>query len=253
MSSLDNLIDLFNKTSKHSNYQVLSERLTNLIGPGSIDVTSRFERERFEYIRTRVSLAGMRVLDIGGNTGFFSFEALEAGAIAVHHFEGEPSHSAFVLEASDVLGYASKVEVTNAYYLFPESGNRRYDVTFLLNVLHHLGDDYGDKKISIDGAKDMMARQLRSMANSTHTLVFQLGFSWKGNRNLGLFENGTKAELIDFVTSASMGEFEIEHCGIPVKIGDKIVYSDLDDVNVIRNDSLGEFLNRPLFIMRAVS
>jgi hypothetical protein len=252
MSSLETLIDLYSKTSKHSNYQILSERLMNLIGPGSIDVTSRFERERFEYIRNRVSLAGMRVLDIGGNTGFFSFEALEAGAIAVHHFEGEPSHSAFVQEATDVLGYASKVEVTNAYYSFPESGNRQYDVTFLLNVLHHVGDDYGDSSLSIENARKMIGAQLRSVAATTDILVFQMGFCWKGNRNLGLFENGTKREMIDFVIEHSKDTYQLEHVGVPVMRAEKVIYEELDDENVSRDDALGEFLNRPIFVLRAI-
>ena len=98
----------------------------------------------------------------------------------------------------------------------------------------------------------MIGAQLRSMAATTDILVFQMGFCWKGNRNLGLFENGTKREVIDFVIEHSNDTYQLEHIGVPVMRAEKVIYEELDEENVNRDDSLGEFLNRPIFVLRTI-
>ena len=252
MNSITQLKELYAKNSKHSNYQILSDKLASIIGDDQIEVKSRYERERLDYILKNIPIKGKTVLDIGGNSGFFTFEALEEGAESVHHYEGNKEHSDFVNKAAEVLQCKNKVEVTNAYYSFEsEDTGKYYEVIFLLNVLHHLGDDFGDNSLSVDAAKELMMMQLNRMARKTDLLIFQLGFCWKGDRNTGLFEHGTKRELIDFVTEAVDGMWEIQNIGIPVKTGSDIKYVDLDDKNILREDSLGEFLNRPLFVMSA--
>jgi len=249
MSSVAKLKELYANNSKHSNYQILSDRLSSIIGDDQIEVVSRYERERLDYVIKNISLQGRTVLDIGGNSGFFTFEAIENGAKSVHHYEGNKEHSEFVAEASSVLGYQEKVEVTNAYYSFESEGGKEYDVVFLLNVLHHFGDDFGDETLSIEAAKNQMITQLNNMASKTDNLIFQLGFCWKGNRDVGLFEQGTKKELIDFIVKAVEGVWDIKRIGIPVKKDGVVKYKDLDGDNIVRDDSMGEFLNRPLFIM----
>jgi len=252
MNELTQLKLLYAQNSKHSNYQILSEKLSSIIGTEQIEVESRYERERLDYIFKNVEITNKSILDIGGNSGYFTFESIEAGARRAHHYEGNIAHSNFVRIAANVLGCGDKVSITNGYYSFESENIKKYDITFLLNVLHHLGDDYGDSKLSIAAAKEKILEQLISMTAITEILIFQLGFCWKGNRDVGLFENGTKSELIEFVTNAADGAFHIEHIGIPVKHGNKLFYDELDDFNVIRDDSLGEFLNRPLFIMRSL-
>lgn len=252
MNALTQLKELYAKNSKHSNYQILSEKLSSIISVNQIEVKSRYERERLDYILKNVETANKSILDIGGNSGYFTFESIEAGAKTVHHYEGNTAHSSFVKIATEALGYGDKVEITNGYYSFESEYMRKYDITFLLNVLHHLGDDYGDRKLSITAAKEEISEQLRGMAAITDILIFQLGFCWKGDRNIGLFENGTKSELIEFISNAVHGVFQIEYIGIPVKHGEKVAYIELDDSNIIRDNSLGEFLNRPLFILKTI-
>lgn len=251
MNPLDQLKILYGRNSKHSNYQILSDKLALIIGSDQISTRSRYERERLDYILNNLEMDGMDILDIGGNSGFFSFEAIESGATKVHFYEGNKVHSDFVRAASDVLGYTDKVEITNGYYEFDTSDARQYDVVFLLNVLHHLGDDYGSQALSIDAAKEQMVDQLNSMASRVSYLVLQLGFCWKGNRDHGLFENGTKKELIDFISTSVNGVWDIMNIGIPVKRASNIKYIELNILNIIRDDSLGEFLNRPLFILKS--
>ena len=76
---------------------------------------------------------------------------------------------------------------------------KSYDVVFLMNVLHHIGDDYGDSAITLKEAKENIIFQLNGMAEKTKYMVFQMGFNWKGNRDKGLFENGTKEEMVEFI------------------------------------------------------
>ncbi len=251
MKPLDKLVSLYAQNSKHSNYQILPGKLAEILGDNAIDVLSRYERERLNFILENMAIAGKSVLDIGGNTGFFTFEAIEAGARSVHHFEGNSEHSDFVNTAAEVLGCSDRVEVTSAYYEFTGEDHRKYDVVFLLNVLHHLGDDFGGGKATVEGAKTEMALCLNRMAAVSDLLVFQLGFCWKGDRNSLMFPGGTKKELIDFVAKTTEGNWGIDKVGVPVRSNDGgISYEFLDESNSSRDDSMGEFLNRPLFILR---
>lgn len=83
-------------------------------------------------------------------------------------------------------------------------------------------------------------------------MAFQMGFNWMGNKNTCLFTNGTKAELIDYVKAGCQDAWDILAIGIAVNDPQgHIVYQDLNGENIHRNDALGEFLNRPLFIMKS--
>lgn len=251
MSEIEQLKNLYGNVSKHSNYQILSKRLSLLIGNSEIVVKTRFEEERLRYILKNIDIKNKTVLDIGGNTGFFTFELLDNGAKSIHYCEGNTSHAEFVALAAKILGVANKIEIINKYFSFEdELKNIAYDIVLLLNVLHHVGDDYGEKEISNDRAKQVIIKQLNSFVGKTELLVFQLGFNWKGNRNLGLFKEGTKKEMIDFIIEGTKNNWDIIKIGIPEKSDESVQYADINSINILRNDSLGEFLNRPLFIMK---
>jgi SAM-dependent methyltransferase len=246
------LIDLYKKVSKHSNYQILSKKLGEIVGQNNIDVKTRNEPERLKYIIKHLEIENKTVLDIGGNTGYFSFELLENGAQKVFYYEGNSAHAEFVQLASEVLNCQNRFNVTNNYYKFEnEFANMNFDLVLLLNVLHHIGDDYDDKQLSINMAKENILIQLNSLSNKTKRIVFQLGFNWKGNVDLGLFENGTKEELVAYIKNGVKDFWEIERIGIAEKTTTGIEYFDLNKVNIQRFDFLGEFLNRPIFIMKS--
>ena len=253
MSSLEKLIQLYGSMSKHSNYQVLPTKLRELTGSESFETLSRWERERFDYIAARVPLQGMRVLDIGGNSGYFTFEALEAGAKQVLYFEGNAAHSEFVSLAAQLLELDEKVEVHNRYYDFEGELHDGVCVGMLLNVLHHVGDDYGDKDLGLAEAKTLIAEHLNTMAAKVDYLALQIGFCWKGDRDSLLFPGGTKRELIDFVREAASSVWEVLDVGIPEKSGGTVNYKPTTDDNLRRDDVLGEFLNRPIFILRSLT
>lgn len=246
---IERLIADYNNVSKHSQYQILPERLAMFVDQSNLRVKSRTEKERLGYVLKKVDLKGKTVVDIGGNTGYFSFESLNSGVEFVTVYEGNQTHADFINTAIDLLDVRDKMEVVNSYYTFKECA--KYDVCFLLNVLHHLGDDYGDNMLSIEEAKRQMIVQLNNMALISKEIVFQMGFNWHGNRNRCLFANGTKKELIDFVELGVSEYWEIESIGIAEKCAGVVVYCDLDDHNIERDDTVGEFLNRPLFIMKS--
>ena len=249
-SKVDKLKEMYANASKHSNYQILASELQQYVANDEIDVKSRNENIRLDYFLKNVDIKKKSVLDIGGNTGYFSFEFLKNGASYLEYYEGNQEHANFVQLASEVLGYSHSLTVYNKYYNFKQV--EKYDVILLLNVLHHLGDDFGDDKASKEKALETIIEHMKSMAKQTDILVFQLGFNWKGDINLPLFEKGTKRELINFITLNLIDEFDILRIGIAEKqdAGD-VVYSDLSETNIERVDSFGEFLNRPIFIMKS--
>lgn len=246
------LIKLYQNQSKHSNYQVLSNRLSQIIGGDNIEVQSRHEVERLKYILQNVCVKNKNILDIGGNSGFFSFEMIDNGAKRVHYYEGNKSHAEFVRLSSKVLCVEENIEITDKYFSFNDILSENFDITLLLNVLHHVGDDYGDKKITIQNAKQTIVNQINNLAETTEILIFQLGFNWKGKVGLCLFENGTKKEMIDFISEGIKNNWKIIKVGIAEKDDNNIIYNDINNKNIDRNDSLGEFLNRPIFIMKSL-
>ena len=248
---IDRLTSNYNAISKHSQYQILPRNLSKYIAQEGLNTKSRAEQQRFDYISQKISLKGKSLVDIGANTGFFSFNALEAGAKHVTSYEGNVAHAEFMSAAMELLELSGQMDVKNEYYNFNET--RKYDTCFLLNVIHHLGDDYGDKTLNIEKAKEFMIQQLNKMSSICKTIVFQLGFNWKGNRATCLFKNGTKQEMIDFIKNGTKGFWNIRHIGVAEKKDKAIIYKDLTPQNIQRMDEIGEFLNRPIFIMESES
>jgi SAM-dependent methyltransferase len=247
----DKLIEFYSKSSKHSNYQVLPNRIKKLVGTNEIHTRTRYENERLHYLLSKINFKGRSVLDIGGNTGFFTFEVLEAGAIQATHYEGNKEHSGFVRLASEAVGLTDKIEVVSGYFPFDRSYTKFHDIILLFNVLHHIGDDYGRKGLSIKSAKRTILEQLNSLAPNCKLLVFQLGFNWQGDVKQPLFAKGTKKEMIEFVESGIKNSWDIKSIGVAQVNSGVVEYADLDDKNIERNDSVGEFLNRPIFILES--
>lgn len=244
------LVELYNKASKHSNYQLLHPRLAGLFPHGEVQAKSRHEAERLAYFSRNVDLENKVVADVGGNTGYFTFGVLDHGAMHVNYFEGNLEHALFVETAAKQLSLSDRITVNARYVDFAHEGiGCSADVILLLNVLHHVGDDYGSTSFDRADALAHISASLRNLARQAQFLIFQLGFNWKGDRNLPLFEHGTKAEMIRFVRTACNRAWEVNKIGVAQREHQGIVYRDLDSKNVERDDSLGEFLNRPVFIL----
>jgi SAM-dependent methyltransferase len=237
------------RTKKHLAYQILSRRLTNLIDMEGIELRPKFEEERLDYILQKIHIRGKSILDIGCNTGYFLFELIDRGARFVTGYEGGKYHSEFCKEAISLLDI-NNANIINEYYNFQESKDY-FDIVLLLNVLHHVGDDYGDIGLSKENAKNTIIDQLISLSKNAGIVVFQLGFNWKGDITKCLFENGIKREMIDYIINGIQNYYNVISIGVAQKKNGIIFYEDLNENNIKRDDSLGEFLNRPLFILKS--
>lgn len=235
--------------SKHAYYQDIPSLLQPLLPAPAAGELRRYDRERLRYLLARVEVAGRSVLDIGCNGGFFLLEMLTAGARSSTGYEGSRDHAAFLADVAATLSLGESLQVRPRYYDFATEQDH-HDVALLLNVLHHVGDDYGDPALNLAGAREEILRSLQGMRERCDVLVFQLGFNWKGERNSGLFEHGTIKEMVGFIESGVRGTWRIAHVGIAERdVAGGIAYHDLSAHNCHRKDELGEFLNRPLFVL----
>ncbi len=249
------LLDSHSRTEKHIGYHILPERLNVLVAGTELENCYTFwERERWACFREQIDFHGKSVLDVGCNIGYFLMSALDAGATRVTGYEGKTSCTEFLARAIHDLGEEERFTLLDRYYQFDDGTEAgHYDVALLLNVLHHLGHDYGDGQIAKDAAKARMLEQLNGLSHRVDTLIFQLGFNWKGDRNSCLFEHGTKAEMIDFVTRGISGHWMVQAIGVAERVEGGVRYAPLSATNISRVDAMGEFLNRPIFVLRSVN
>jgi len=248
---LDGILLSSPNTEKHRRYHIFPERVSALVKDRRNSPKSRFyEKERLEFIKSRVNFKNKMVLDIGCNTGYFLFAALDNGASKVIGYEGETTCHEFLENAVMLLDERDKFSLFKQYYDFrAEAG--KYDIIILLNVLHHIGDDYGSKTMTMDVAKGKIVEQINSLSRNTSVLIIQMGFNWKGHINTCLFDHGTKEELIAYIEDGTKENWEISAIGIAEAHNGRILYNLVNDKNILRDDSLGEFLNRPLFILKS--
>jgi SAM-dependent methyltransferase len=243
------LRDLYLQRSKHASYQLVHPVVAQLLGDTADLPAGKLEQARQAYFERALPLLGARVLDIGANTGYFSFAALQSGAADVVCVEGNPEHAAFLAQSAELTGLASRMKVQARYFDFMAPTEAVYDVTYCLNVLHHLGDDFGDGQLTMDAARAQMLASLRHMAGMTRILMLQLGFNWKGDVRFPLFEGGEKAALIDFVAHGVGDQWTIEEVTVPNPVTHEI--EPISEDNLPRNNQIGEFMNRPLFKLRS--
>lgn len=247
-SKIEKLEKLYANKSRHSQYQILASNIEHLVNYKKPE-KSKYEKERLEYILSNVELKGKKILDIGGNTGYFTFESSKKNPKSVDYYEGNTEHAEFVKLASEIIGLSDIIKVNPEYFLFKKQ-TEVWDVVFFLNVIHHIGFDF-EKDITSMTVREKMLEHINSMAEYSKVMIFQMGFNWYGNIQKCLFEHGTKEEMEDYLQEGTKNYWEIEHIGIPMKRNGQIVYEDRTKENNIRIDEYGEFLNRPLFIMKS--
>ena len=237
---------LIGARGKHTNYQEIHPSIIESVGLELDDAPSKRETARQAFFDEHLDCRNARVLDIGANTGFFTFAAAERGARFVQVYEGYAPHAHFIKLAANALGLSDTISVSDTYYEF-DKASETFDICICLNVLHHLGDDFGTAD-SRDLAKARMREAMRALGDTCDTLVFQLGYNWKGDRHLPLFDQGRKEEIVHFVEQAAPDVWRIDH--VTAIAENATAYTPFGPNNAGRYDAMGEFANRPLFILR---
>lgn len=238
---------LLSTPSKHNSYQTLHPCLKSAL-ENDIQISGKAERARWEFMLRSTNFKGASVTDIGANTGYFSFGAVEAGARRAIAIEGNKEHAEFLLYCARKLGLQDRLLVSNRYFDFGYEAEEFTDITFCLNVLHHIGDDFGNQKLTITAARKKISAHIRALANTTKRAWIQIGYNWKGDVLHPLFPNGTKREIKDFMRDACGSIWEIKKTA--VFNPENSSYEDADERLMARFDSIGEFLNRPLFLVQ---
>ena len=253
LSNREKLIRLYKKTSKHSQYQIIPDSLHKIMGDNNLDITSRFEKERLEYIIKNLNTKDLVFSDIGANTGYFSIELLTRGAEHAIIIEGNKDHCDFIHESVKQLQLEKKSTIYNNYISFNDSDKTlaNTDAILIFNVLHHAGDDYNTSIRNVNEAKEHIIKSINYLSSKTKHLIFQLGFNWKGNIEYPLFKNGTKKEMIDFIKHGTSNYWLIENIGIAELTSNKLEYKNMNSYNIKRDNNIGEFLNRPIFVMKS--
>lgn len=248
---LRSILEKQSRNEKHIGYHILPECFDTVLKGTEYENNYVFwEKERFSYFVNKVEFYNKKVVDVGCNVGYFLFGVLECGAREVIGYEGKDTCGEFINKAVNFIDSPERFNFINEYFQFEgEAGS--YDVGLLLNVLHHLGDDYGESSLSMTAAKKKMLDQLNGLSKNVETLIFQMGFNWKGDRHSCLFPNGTKAEMIEFIREGTYEFWEVQDIGIAERKKEGgVVYQPLSEKNILRDDSMGEFLNRPIFVLR---
>lgn len=218
---------------------------------------TRAENARMAYILKHVDFRNKNVLDIGGNTAFFSFAALGQGARKVSYIDGSAELCAVAQASAALLGATDSFQIENGYFDprgIVSKDASIFDIAFLLNVVHHLGDDFGEKQLTISAAKESMLDYINAMSRCCNILVFQMGFTWMGDSFKPLFDKGNMVEMIRYIEEGTQGYFKLSSCGVPIYYGDLLKeYKDHTYSCLARNYNAREFFNRPIMILESVS
>ena len=190
-------------------------------------------------------------MDIGCNTGYFVIESCLQGSSSVDAFEPHPELARISEICCEAAGLSDRVIVHRGVFDFSRNDLGQFDICLLQNVLHHIGDDFfQESQLGQGETLNLIADILVGMYNVADQVILQLGFNWKGDTTKPLFADGTKEEMIQFVHEAVDGIFDIEAIGIAEMSTGGITYQKPNAKNIDRDDLLGEFLNRPIFILR---
>lgn len=250
---IKNLISLLAARSKHSEYQEIFPELKKILGIQEMVVNGR-ENSRWNFMLENFNWHGARVIDIGANTGYFSMAAIQAQAKEVLAIEGNVEHAQFIRSAAKMLNFDSRIKVEQRYFeasneefIFCDVNNA-FDVVLYLNVVHHFGDDFGSKYMLIDDSLNEMRCQIQNISKYGEYCWFQMGFNWKGDRQKPLFSKGLKSELVNYVKLACNGFWDVK--SISVYNEKSQAYEEISERLMTRFDNLGEFLNRPLFLLK---
>jgi SAM-dependent methyltransferase len=180
----DSLLNLWHSTGKHGVYQQLPDFLSADFGvKAPVDERWRGDRTRLDYLRTRMDFKGLRVTDIGANTGFFSLTLAHDLGAQVTAIEPDPANRDFLREVARAYDLSEMGVSDDPVTLSTVGQLPTADMVLLLNVLHHAGDDFDSTVVRTrEDMPGYLTQYLTALAGTTRRMVFQLGYNWHGNK-----------------------------------------------------------------------
>lgn len=185
---IEKLIDLINTDGKHASYQELPSILTNRYGDLLKEMDwnpSRLDTPRLRWVTDALGVNKLnKIVDIGANTGFFSFELIKKFGATCTAYEPHVPHAnamSLIKEICNIGDPNFKVESTGVS-INDIKNIEGGDLLVFLNVLHHAGDDFdADKVRSIADWKEYSEDYLKQLSFKFNFMFFQLGNAWKGS------------------------------------------------------------------------
>lgn len=200
--SQDSLLALWHSAGKHGVYQQLPQFLSDDFGgiQAPIDERWRGDRSRLAYLRTCVDFKGLRIVDIGANTGFFSLTLAHDDGASVTAVEPDPANRDFLKAVGQHYGL-QHLNVSDAPVTLDTVGNLpQSDLVLLLNVLHHAGDDFDRAYVPEAAAlQAYMTDYLGRLAKTTRAMIFQLGYNWCGNKATPILPVRRPFDMLDYL------------------------------------------------------
>lgn len=212
------------------------------------------DKQRADFMFRQHDVSGQRVLDIGANQGFLTIEAALRGAERVDAFESNDVDSAFLSQAASHLTGLEKVTAHPVNYDFDRSNDDRWNCVICLNVLHHIGRYFDSHIQDLGEAKALMGQHLKRLLSPGACVWLQLGYNWQGNTQRPIFPNGTKQEMTDFVAELIEPYANLAVIGIynhQTQSYEVVSNEDRGHGLWRRVEGLGEFGNRPLYLIQS--
>lgn len=271
----DELKALYGDASKHSTYQSIPDFVSEALGYAeNIDESWRGDRPRLAYLLTsRQPAKGELWGDFGANTGFFTLSlAHRYPGTRFTAIEANPNHARFIRRIADYFGLSNVDVIERAIGLRELHELPKFDFLLHLNVLHHAGHDFdGDIVQSISEFSDYAVRYLGALRTRAHSMLFQLGSNWGGDKQrplVGVRDDVLKLRM--FSNWLDTADWHIDAVSYPRKApdgsatyfcilnaidGQNSRVSDMEDKKLqlmIAEHDLnafpGEFYRRPLFL-----
>lgn len=230
------------------------ERLQRKAGNALQRKAITLDHERASFMFENKSVHHARVLDIGANQGYFTVEAALRGAGQVDAYESNAIDGDFLFRASQAFAELQSVRSLTLGYDFHVPNQGRWSDVICLNVLHHTGRYFDEGVDNMLDAKATMAKHLQGLLTGGASVWFQLGFNWKGDEKQPMFEHGTKREMTEYVDRLLAGRGRIAKIGIynPCsEMYEQATFGDWAHPLWARVERLGEFANRPLYLIES--
>lgn len=246
----EQLIEIVSQKHYQKYHPKVLSLLSELEGYKEVDVfhANTYDEERAKFIFNNLNFNNLKVLDIGANIGYFTFSSLFAGAANITAIESDKIDSKLIKLEAKLLECDTTINVIDTPFDFSIKQPKKYDVILCLNVLHHVGRYFDSANLNLNDSKNKIIEYLNLLSYSTKYCWFQMGFNWKGDEKSPLFDNGLKSELIDFLNKNINNYWEIKKIAI---LDDNTLQYDSENPKMERINKLGEFGNRPLFLLKS--